>query len=887
MELDAATWISIAAICASVLVAIKWWDPIAVYLGYSFSVHRHVEDLGRKVEMLGVMQIELRYHDPFPSSAERIRWLQSVDDLQNKEEEIKVRLDKYSLYYSKRCDIGREAHRELNKANDLISQGDKLLPEVKASPRPVRHVQTQELRAPLPGMEGSYKKVLDFIKDNSLQSVLLGIWGMGGVGKTTLINLVCDSRSKYHDDFTEVLFVQAGKGCSTVVDLQKAISISIALPQIGNQISQANIIHNHLKDKSFLLLLDDLWEDLDLDEVGIPSLKPWDHVVQPHRRKLVFTTRSMYVCSKMGCHQPEDTIQMECLRKEDACNLFARQVGSKIFDDEKIHELAKEIIEECSGLPMALCTLGKFMSPKKDHREWRTARDLLRNSKLHEITNTHEDLFKRLQESYNILTAVMKKRFLLCSLWPENKNIPMKILIRWWIGLGLLDGFSNASDVGYTLINDLVRASMLEKGDTSLDSTENSHVKMHTMTRLMAIWIVNEHGYKTKWLPNSSYRAALGEEKWQTVEKAWVSEEDTSRWCQWSSKVCFPELKVLVAQHVFSLKLIHYFKNITFLDLEGTKIKGLPFEICSLTELQHLNLSATAIVLLPLLLRTLSKLKYLYIRNNMVLQTIPEGLILGLKSLRGLDLFHTGASFLNVLQELARSTLDLDMLGYTVQTIAEITQLGQLKRVCTQALCMDHFEDERHPDIINLQILSELQELRELAIVESYHSQKVLVAEGGPNYDQWLLPYLEIFELKGLLRLEKVMWKNAGMDIRVVSIYKCDKLKDVTWVHHLKLLEQLTVTDCKEMQRLIEISISFPRLEKLKLEDLPRLTMISGEVCQFQKLAYICVTRCNHFRVIHNQKYEQGMIKIDCNKDWWNRITSGRLIPYLVPTFCS
>ncbi|XP_044974218.1 disease resistance protein RPS2-like [Hordeum vulgare subsp. vulgare] len=516
---------------------------------------------------------------------------------------------------------------------------------------------------------------------------------------------------------------------------------------------------------------------------------------------------------------------------------------------------AYKIVEECNGLPIALCTLGKFMSPKEDHREWRTARDLLRNSKLHEITDTHEHLFGHLQESYNNLTAVMKKRFLLCSLWPENNNIPMKMLIRWWIGLGLLRG-PNASDVGYTLINDLVRASMLEKGDTSIDSTENSHVKMHTMMRLMAIWIANERGYKTKWLQNSPYRAALAEENWH--------------------------------------------RNITFLDLEGTKIIELPLEICSLTELQHLNLSATAIVLLPLLLRTLSKLKYLYIRNNMVLQTIPEGLILGLKSLRGLDLFHTGASFLNVLQELARSTLDLDMLGYTVQTIGDITQLGQLKRVCTQALCMDHFEDERHPDIIDLQILSELQELRELSIVESSHSQKVLVSEGGPNCDQWLLPYLEIFELNNLLRLEKVKWKNAGMEIRVVSIYKCDKLKDVTWVHQLKLLEQLTVARCKEMEVLIETgessqgvsmnrtaTINFPQLKKLKLEEMPKLAIICKQACEFEELSYICITQCNKMKDIQTHKYKHDMIKIDCSEEWWNQTCSGRFVPYFAPTFSS
>ncbi|XP_073351883.1 disease resistance protein RPS5-like [Aegilops tauschii subsp. strangulata] len=364
MELDTATWISIAAICASILMAIKWWDPITVHLGYSYSVHLHVEDLGRKVKMLSDMQIDLRYQDPFPSSAERIRWLQSIDGLQNKEKEIKNRLEMNRLEnpivsYFKRCPISWEAHRELNKANDLISQGDKLLPEVKASPLPVRHVQQQELRAPLPGMEDSYKKVLNFIKDNSARSAFFGVWGMGGVGKTTLINLVSDSRSKYHDDFAKVLFVQAVKGFTTVADLQKAIAISIAIPQIGNQISQAHIIHNHLRDKSFLLLVDDLWEDLDLDEVGIPSLD----AAQPHRRKVVFTTRSMYVCSKMGCCCPEDTIQMKCLSKQDAWNLFTQKVGSKIFDDEEIHELAEEFLSRLKEL-RELAIVASFHSQK-------------------------------------------------------------------------------------------------------------------------------------------------------------------------------------------------------------------------------------------------------------------------------------------------------------------------------------------------------------------------------------------------------------------------------------------------------------------------------------------------------------------------------------------
>lgn len=224
------------------------------------------------------------------------------------------------------------------------------------------------------------------------------------------------------------------------------------------------------------------------------------------------------------------------------------------------------------------------------------------------------------------------------------------------------------------------------------------------------------------------------------------------------------------------------------------------------------------------------------------------------------------------------------MFGYTVQTIADIKQLGMLKWVCTHALCMQHFEDKSHMVIINLQLLSVLTKLRELSIIASSHS-KVLVAEGGSSYEDWLLPYLEIFELNNMFKLEKVTRKNAGMDIRVVSIYKCDKLKDV--------LEQLTIAQCQEMERLIEngeslyAPIIFPRLKRLKLEELPKLSTTYKKAWDFEELSYIYVAQCSEMKNIQNQTYKQTTINIDCSKDWWNHINLPEFMPYLVPTFCS
>lgn len=360
MEHEAKIWVGVVF---AVLVAIlsKLWDPIAAHVGYPFGVDRRVKDLQETVKPLIDMRRELRERENLLNSRERIGWLDRVDNLVEDVERIKADLENCGpIDYFKKCFIGREADTELKKANSLNTQGVRLMPAVDTSltrqgrrslpqadsgqPQEVPRVTTIP-----PGMGSSYRKVLNFIKNNRSESCM-GIWGMGGVGKTKLINLVCDSRSAEYDDyFSDVLLVQAGKGCR-VADLQKRISVSMGLRQIDNEISQSAIISDHLQRKDFLLLVDDLWEYIDLNEVGIPLL---DEAKKP-RRKVVFTSRSMEVCDKMispwpsSDHPPRTrTIQMRCLNKEDAWSLFAENVGSTtIFEHVEIRKAAEKIVEE-------------------------------------------------------------------------------------------------------------------------------------------------------------------------------------------------------------------------------------------------------------------------------------------------------------------------------------------------------------------------------------------------------------------------------------------------------------------------------------------------------------------------------------------------------------
>ncbi|KAL6853384.1 hypothetical protein ACP4OV_019413 [Aristida adscensionis] len=901
--MKAAVWSIVATIILGIVVLVinKWWDPIAEYLGYPFNVRRRVKALEDVVHKLCWIQADLHRLDPQPSSETGKGWVQSVQDLRIKAEKIKIGLDGCGLInYFSRCYFGKQADEELKKATDLETRGNSLLQEARAKPRPVRRLLHQHPRDELRGFESYKKKALEFIELNPNKPPL-GIWGMGGVGKTALLKLLRDNYAG-SAAFDHVLLVGAGRGC-TVAKLQAAIATTMGLPEVQDEIAQEAIICNHLQDKSFLLLVDDLWGFLHLEAVGIPMplgqvmVSREDDRVRSYKRKVVFTTRSLDVCGGMGCPR-SNNMEVKCLSKRDAWNLFTDKVGSEIVNGTHIRPLAEKIVDECNGLPEALCIIGRAMSTKESVKEWISAIDLLETSKIYKMMNNDDDLFARLKLSYDNMPNDRKECFLVCSLWPGDENIPMEKLVEWWIGLGLLD-VSKPIDTGYSIIYDLVRQSMLEKGDTNLYSAEKTYVKMHEVIRKMALHIVNGPQDQDRWLPLSFCRSTLSKEKWCIVEKAWISSEDSSSWSKNPTSFSFPQLRMLVSRHPFSFEVMPHFEAITFLDMRGTKIDEFPLDICRLINLQYLNLSATRINGLPLKLQYLSNLKFLCVRDTAALQTIPKGVISQLKKLQGLDLFCSGINFHMVqylsllLEDLASVTANLLMLGITVHSRVDITELGKFNHVCTQALCMQHFVDGSHPDSINLQLLSYLDSLRELTIMDSSETLE-LVAEGNPNCNKYgLLPKLEFFELRNLLKLQNMTWKNAGLSIRVVVIYNCAELKQATWLHHLQSLEELTIAYCAAMEQVIgnveeANHMAFSNLKKLYLEQLPELSIVSAQAFPFRELSYAFASRCEKLKIAQVEKgSNQHQIMVDCDQDWWASSVQNEGInnPLFVPKF--
>jgi disease resistance protein RPS2 len=145
-----------------------------------------------------------------------------------------------------------------------------------------------------------------------------------------------------------------------------------------------------LRRENFLLILDDVWEKIDLDSLGVPQ-------PEVHKgSKIILTSRFLDVCRDM---MTDDQIKVDVLNDEEAWQLFSRNAGN-VVTSEYIRPFAEAIAKRCCGLPLAIITMGAAMRGKTIVELWKHALNKLQRSV--PCTRGVEDkLYKPLKWSYD------------------------------------------------------------------------------------------------------------------------------------------------------------------------------------------------------------------------------------------------------------------------------------------------------------------------------------------------------------------------------------------------------------------------------------------------------------------------------------------------------
>ncbi|XP_017428448.1 disease resistance protein At4g27190 [Vigna angularis] len=314
-------------------------------------------------------------------------------------------------------------------------------------------------------------QLMEALKDDGV--TMIGLYGMGGCGKTTLAMEVKKIAQAEHL-FDTVIFVLVSSTVE-VSRIQDKIASSLQYPFPESQeMERAQRLCMRLTEKKkILMILDDVWEPLDFGRIGIP-------LSEYHKgRKILITTRSEEVCISMDCQKK---IYLPILSDDEALSLFQEKALKSKDTPENIKRLAISISKECKGLPIAIVAVASSLKGKQEVL-WHAALNKLRSSKPINISMGLPNPYMCLKLSYdNLDTEEARSLFLLCSVFPEDYEIPVECLIRCAIGLGVARVVETYEATRIELTEPkikLVSSCLLLEAD-------DKHVKMHDLVRDVA-----------------------------------------------------------------------------------------------------------------------------------------------------------------------------------------------------------------------------------------------------------------------------------------------------------------------------------------------------------------------------------------------------------------
>ncbi|KAJ4721541.1 Disease resistance protein [Melia azedarach] len=406
---------------------------------------------------------------------------------------------------------------------------------------------------------------------------IVGVYGMGGIGKTTLVKEVA-RQAKKEKLFDEVIFTELSQSTDTKI-IQGEIAEKLGLElREETESGKANRLCERLKNqKKILVVLDNIWKHLDLENVGIPYGD--DH----NGCKLLLIARDLDVLLKTGS---KNNFPISVLNDEEAWRLFKKMAGDDV-ENLELKSTAMYVAKECGGLPVAITTIARALR-NKSVPEWKNALRELRTPSSGNFEGVPAEAYSTIELSYKYLKSEqLKKTFLLCSLM-SNPNVYTSNLFKYGMSLGMFQGINTMEDARnklYALVHELKASCLL------LATNSSTELAMHDVVCDVAISIAcrDQHAFVVR-----------NEDLWKWPDKevlgkcSAISLTDSSMHEIPEGLEC-PQLEFLSMEFKYSsVKIPENFfagmRKVKVVDLKNIRLTSLPSSLDVLTNLQTLCL---------------------------------------------------------------------------------------------------------------------------------------------------------------------------------------------------------------------------------------------------------------------------------------------------------
>ncbi|XP_031122161.1 TMV resistance protein N-like isoform X2 [Ipomoea triloba] len=269
------------------------------------------------------------------------------------------------------------------------------------------------------GIESRVRDILHLLQTQKANDIkMIGIFGMGGVGKTTLAKAIYNlSFQKFESCcFIANIRSQASDGYNGLVRLQEKLlckTLNGKKLEIDNVDEGISLIKERLRSKSVLLVLDDIDDTCQLESLA--GQRNWFG----SGSTIIITTRDVQLLSDLEAHEK---YMVEMLSHDESLQLLSWHAFGVPIPLEEYIELSERIASYAGGLPLALTIIGSHLRGKSV-QEWSDDAE-----KLERIP--HDDVLKILKISYDSLDDDTQNIFLdiACFFIGQNKNDTSMIL---------------------------------------------------------------------------------------------------------------------------------------------------------------------------------------------------------------------------------------------------------------------------------------------------------------------------------------------------------------------------------------------------------------------------------------------------------------------------
>ncbi|KAG4177036.1 hypothetical protein ERO13_A11G282539v2 [Gossypium hirsutum] len=652
----------------------------------------------------------------------------------------------------------------------------------------------------LVGIEKRMQKVLSLFQDKFPDFRKLGIWGMGGTGKTTLAEAIFHHVLNGFQSYFFLANVRESDEKGTLSQLRQTFfsailedeNLYISTPTIGS-----SFLKDRLSRKKVLVVCDDVSKLSQLEYLfgGNNRLGPGSRVI--------VTTRDKQVLIQYGI---DFIYEMEELDDDESIKLFCQRAFKSNHPTE-FHQLklSQMVLSFANGNPLAIKVIGSSLCGKTQSYQESEAKKLKQVPK--------PDIQRLLKWSFDGLECEEKEMFLdiACFFKGEDRDFVTRIMEACYLS-------------AYSRIENLI--------DKSLIYVSENAIKMHDLLQQMGWDIVyNESPSEPErrsrlWIPDDIYDVLIENSGTKTLKGMLLD----------MSRIPKLELRAEAFVKMRKLKFLKFYLPSTFGRVQMKSKILLPQGLLSLP----------------------NELRYLY-WEGYPLKTLPASF--DPRNLVELDMRDSNVE---QLWEGKQDLVNLKVISLfcsknlvRIPDLSNATNLGKIYlnrcfNLCELPPSLQHLEKLTHLDFSyckNIRSLPSLYKATSLTKLDlSGCSNLLSFPEVSSNVTELWLDGTAIEEVPSSI--------ECLSNLRVFSLWGCKRLKSLpTSIHKLKSLEKFNLRDCLRLETFPEILDIMERLRDLDLSG-TALKELPSSIDNFIGLEYLRLNNCENLICLPNGFYK-------------------------------